>query len=60
MMEIKMVEISLMRYAELAITEDKFNRLCEILKERGWRGLSGEEVRFIRDMLGVKEEVESE
>lgn len=55
-----MMEITTERYTELVITEDKFNRLCEIIKERGWRGLSGEEIRFLRDMLGIKEEVEGE
>ena len=48
-----MMEITKERFAELVITEDKYNRLCEVISERGWRGLTGEELRFLRSMLGM-------
>ena len=54
MTEITMVEISLSRFAELKVIEDKYARLCEVIKDRKWRGLSGDEIRFIQDMLGIK------
>lgn len=41
------------RYAELIVAEDKYNRLCDVLENRGYRGLTGDEVRFLRDMLGA-------
>ena len=55
-----MIELTPERYATLVVIEDKYYRLCEIIKERGWRGLTGEEVRFIRAMLGIEEEAENE
>ena len=55
-----MMEITAERYAELVIAEDKYNRLCEVIKERGWRGLTGEEVRFLRDMFCGKPDLVAE
>lgn len=54
-----MIELTSERYATLVIIEDKYYRLCEILRDRGWRGLTGEDVRLIQAMLGMEEEVES-
>lgn len=55
-----MIELTPERYATLVVIEDKYYRLCEIIKERGWRGLTGEEIRLIRAMLGIEEEAENE
>jgi hypothetical protein len=54
------IELTPERYATLVVIEDKYYRLCEIIKERGWRGLSAEELRFIQAMLGIEEEEKSE
>ena len=51
-----MIELTPERYATLVVIEDKYYRLCEILRERGWRGLTREEIRLIQAMLGIEEE----
>ena len=49
-----MIEITPERYAVMVIAEDKYYRLCEILRERGWRGLSGAEIELIMAALGIE------
>lgn len=51
-----MIEITPERYAVLVVAEDKYYRLCEMLRERRFRGLSGEEVRLIHAMFGIEED----
>ena len=55
-----MIELTPERYAVLVVAEDKYYRLCEMLRERRFRGLSGEEVRLIQAVMGTEEEAEVE
>ena len=55
-----MMEITKERFAELVITEDKYNRLCEIIDDRKYRGLTVDEMLFLRDMFCGKPDLVTE
>ena len=54
-----MIELTPERYTTLVVIEDKYYRLCEIINEKAWLGLTSEELRLIRALLGLEKEVES-
>lgn len=45
------MEITSERYAELVIAENGFHRLCEIIEDRKYCGLTVDEMLFLRDMF---------
>ena len=50
------MDITSERYAELVIAENGFHRLCEIIEDRKYRGLTVDEMLFLRDMFCGKPE----
>ena len=54
------MEIASERYAELVIAENGFRRLCEIIDDRKYRGLTVDEMLFLRDMFCGKPDLVAE
>ena len=49
-----MIELTPERYAVMAIAEDKYYCLCEVLRDRTWSGLSGSDIVLIMAALGIE------